>query len=292
MATKLRPSPLVIAAGEGLGNNFWLASAVEIAATGVGASDLAKQVCAEPHPRDGLLLVHEPAEAQCGFDGKRIERRRIEVFNRDGSDGGTCLNGLRVVAKWLGGDYGELEMAGRRVPWRRHGGHVELHLSVDTLKPTLWQPQQLEVMGLPALAVDFWNPHCVIDTPEPRAIYLPAFAAAARERKDLFPDGVNVEVVRLADLSMRVDERGVGETQACGSGAVAVAVAVWSGLLDPGSNLRTLDGTKEDADLAEKSANREALTVQMPGGNLSLSRAPDGGILLRGDATATSFDRN
>jgi diaminopimelate epimerase len=54
-----------------------------------------------------------------------------------------------------------------------------------------------------------------------------AARAAALAKLDLFPNGVNHELARVAggEVHMRVFERGVGETQACGSGACAVGVA-------------------------------------------------------------------
>ncbi len=310
MNTQLRPSPLVIASGEGLGNSFWLASAAEVrasireedevadapttgAATSIG--DYARYWCRGDLARDGLLLIHDAVEGV----------QRVEVYNRDGSDGGTCLNGLRVVALWTGAAEGCLEMAGRRIPWRRmampamldpeqdeglalNPGEelIELLLSAETLPKEMWQPQSLEVMGLPAYAVQFWNPHCVIDTPEPTSLYLPAFAKAARERTDLFPEGVNIEIVRFADLTMRVDERGVGETQACGSGAVAVAIATWA----RDRELGVPDSAGGSA--APVEGEQQPLTVRMPGGNLSLERTSDGGIRLVGGATVSRFDGN
>ncbi len=75
------------------------------------------------------------------------------------------------------------------------------------------------------LAVSVGNPHlaCLVDEP------LAAFDLAAQPEVDpaRFPDGANVEIIRLAadhHLEMRVHERGSGVTLSCGTGAVAAAV--------------------------------------------------------------------
>ena len=96
-------------------------------------------------------------------------------------------------------------------------------------------------------ALSMGNPHCVafLETPVEQADL--AAHAASLERADLFPSGANYEIANVADggVSMRVFERGVGETQACGSGACAVGVA---------------------AILTDRA--RSPLEIQMPGGSV------------------------
>jgi diaminopimelate epimerase len=79
-----------------------------------------------------------------------------------------------------------------------------------------------------------------------------------------FPDGVNVEVVALVaptGIRMRVHERGVGETQSCGTGACAAAVAV----------------------MAARD-QRTTYDVDVPGGHLSVKWCDGGQVLLTGPA--------
>jgi len=243
--------------------------------------EAASTICREKY--DGLLVIQslpQPGELA------------VQVINRDGSNGGTCLNGLRVVALWSGEADGVLHMDGKQVPWRRMAmpaifdpevdprvidDHIELHLLADLLPATLWQPTPISVAGRAAWAVDFWNPHCVIEVEDPQAVDLTALAKEARLHTDLFPNGANVEVVNFDRAEMRVDERGVGETQACGSGAVAVAVAIWG---------RRQAAVTQAAD----GGTRQPLLVQMPGGNLTLERPSSGGIRLAGGATVTCFE--
>ena len=242
---------LACTAGEGLGNTVLLVREADAARTGVEPGALARRLCGEYW--DGLLLLGTQ-------DGGA---RPARILNRDGSDGGVCLNGLRVAALWEGGNAGEFAMAGRRVPWRRVDGGVELHLRRSELAEQMTL-RAVPLEGLRGIAVPFWNPHCVVPVRALRDLNLRALWFQVCLRKDLFPDGANVEAVTEAGpgrLRMRVWERGVGETKACGSGAVAVAIAAWAG------------------------GARGPLEIAMPGGSVRLDRAPDGGILLRGGAS-------
>ncbi|MCE5253174.1 MAG: diaminopimelate epimerase [Actinomycetia bacterium] len=75
--------------------------------------------------------------------------------------------------------------------------------------------------------VDVGNPHCVIFVDDP-ATFDVAGVGRRIEKHRLFPHGVNVEFARVepdGSVRMRVWERGVGETQACGTGAAAVGAA-------------------------------------------------------------------
>ena len=75
--------------------------------------------------------------------------------------------------------------------------------------------------------VSMGNPHCVVFLPAVDNLDI-AKIGPAFEESELFPEGVNVEFVKVLDehtLKMRVWERGSGETFACGTGACATAVA-------------------------------------------------------------------
>lgn len=238
--------------GEGCGNTFVLAREIALRAAGIGAAaegGFARQHCGT---RDGLLVLGEPRA-----DGATP----VRILNRDGSDGGTCLNGLRVAACASGAAAGAFLMDGRRIAWRRtpDGGYALALGMLDDVGC-----RAVTVDGHAGVAVDFWNPHAVFAVADPDAFPLAAFAALCDARTDLFPAGVNVEIVKEiapAALRMRVRERGVGETRACGSGAVAVALAAW----------------RRDAG--------PTLEVRMPGGALRLRRALDGTVELAGPAS-------
>ncbi len=178
---------------------------------------------------DGLLLVRR---ARRGGDCA------MEVYNADGSRPQTCGNGLRCVAKLVAdrrhvsSDRFVIEtdarpcatfverVNGRVVRARVHMGDVRVLAAEDSID------------GHVVARVDVGNPHCVLVVADERTAPV-ATLGARLERHHAFPEGTNVEFLALRDdaLYLRVWERGVGETAACGSGACAAAVvAVRRGL--------------------------------------------------------------
>lgn len=242
--------------GDGCGNRFLIVKESEAAAAGEPLVSLAQRLCGGTY--DGLLTLGPNTSGALS----------VKILNPDGTDGGACLNGLRVAACFTAADRGRLQMAGRVVNWRRVAGGFELHL------PHALDDLEVEPFALPdgreGYAVSFWNPHAVFafdaNTEECslRDFDLESFATSVRINAARFPNGVNVEVVEGlglgVEMQMRVSERGVGETAACGSGALAVARAAW------------LLGA------------RTRIGVGMAGGRLEIERSTDGSIRLRGAA--------
>jgi diaminopimelate epimerase len=243
-------------AGEGCGNTFVLAREADLRAAGVGAAEeagFARRACGA---RDGLLVLGDALA-----DGAAPAR----ILHRDGSAGGTCLNGLRVAACASGAGAGVFLMDGRRVRWRRAPGGG-FALALGALDGVAFR--RVTAGGREGVAVDFWNPHAVFATGEVDGFPLAALAAQCDADRAAFPAGVNVEIVndwRAAPVRARVRERGVGETRACGSGAAAIALAAWAG------------------------GRTGPLEVRMPGGTLRLERAADGTVELAGDASVTPY---
>ncbi|MBI2683824.1 MAG: diaminopimelate epimerase [Actinobacteria bacterium] len=159
---------------------------------------------------------------------------RMIVWNPDGSNAESCGNGIRMVARYLHEqgrlpDDGAIETGGGRVRARvLDDGRVRVDMG-PAVFPDGPVRQRLRVATDPAVDVEFanvsmGNPHAVINSADPDAVVRslgPAIEADAR-----FPDRTNVEFVRTeapGEVTMRVWERGVGETMACGTGACAVA---------------------------------------------------------------------
>jgi diaminopimelate epimerase len=182
----------------GLGNDFLIL--VDPDGKQPVDATLARAVCDRHRGAgaDGLIRVTMPAAG---------EPVRMELFNADGSRAETSGNGLRCVALAVvdagietGPTFTVLTDAGPR--------RLELHddgqVSVEMGKATIQGHD-----------VDLGNPHRVVFVDDVLRIEPPVL------------DGVNVEFVRVDpgrdELTMRVFERGVGETQACGSGACAAA---------------------------------------------------------------------
>jgi diaminopimelate epimerase len=208
-----------------------------------------------PDPDDEIDLTGEFVARLCdrraglGADGVlravRVGGRRVsfrpekqsqagwfmDYRNADGSAAEMCGNGIRVFARYLL-DHGlvsddEFPVATRAGPrWVRAGAGGEI--TVDMGRPRVLGTGRAVLAGraFDGLAVSLGNPHLACLTGEP----LDGFDLSRPPRLDQaqFPDGANVELVRLvggAHIEMRVYERGSGPTRSCGTGAVAAAVA-------------------------------------------------------------------
>jgi diaminopimelate epimerase len=250
---------------QGTGNDFVIVD--EATARALDYSALARRLC---HRRfgvgaDGLLVV---AAGGDGFDAS------LRIFNADGSEAQSCGNGIRCVARYLALRRGNglatlavrtpagivrtesIEREG--TPWIR----AEMGTVVSIEQRGRRSPADLP--SYTRVDVDLGNPHCVafIDA-DPESVDLEAFAASAADRA-VFPHGANVELARVGarGIDMRVRERGVGETWACGTGACAAAVAAIA-----------------NGDL------RSPVTVTMRGGELGVEwQGPGSKVYLSGGA--------
>ena len=225
---------------------------------------------------DGIILI-EPS---------LVADAKMRIFNRDGSEGKMCGNGIRCVGKYLfdnaiveqteltietlsgikhlklyvrGGkvksvtvDMGMAELRPEKIPVKLDGDKViSRQVKIDT------QPYKIT-------CVSMGNPHCVVFADYPDLLNIEKIGPAI-ETAPIFPDRVNVEFVQVLDshtLKMRVWERGSGETLACGTGACAAVVAATeNGFCTKG----------------------EDITVRLRGGDL-LIRYTDEAIFMTGDA--------
>jgi diaminopimelate epimerase len=175
----------------------------------------------------------------------------MDYRNADGSIAEMCGNGTRVFARYLvdsglaaAGEFGVATRAGvKRVRLGASGD-----VAVDMGRPLVLGESWAVVGGrmYHGLNVSMGNPHlaCVIDDPV-------AGLDLSREPefdRVAYPDGVNIELINPIgeqSVSMRVHERGAGETRSCGTGAVATAVAAaWAAGETTGTwTVRVLGGT-------------------------------------------------
>lgn len=227
---------------------------------------LARQLCAPDGPfegADGLLVVSDAPGAAA----------RMRIFNADGSEPEMCGNGVRCVARYLvdrgAGDAFTIATSAGPIA-TEIVSHDPFEARID-IGPVSFagggKTEQLNTLGRSweFVAVSLGNPHAVCFVPDTDAVDLGslgrAFNAHAR-----FPEGVNLHVARIvsaaeATLEVRHYERGVGLTQACGTGAVAcAAVAIATrGVASP-------------------------VTVRVPGGTLRVAWEPNANARLTGPA--------
>ena len=180
----------------------------------------------------------------------------MDYRNADGSIAQMCGNGVRVYARYLVdvglAHDGELDLqtrAGTRSVVV-DGDRITVDMGVATVG------DQVEIDGAAGTFVDMGNPHVVVHVAS-----VGGLGVLDPGNKD-----VNVEYVEElgpTHLTMRVHERGVGETRSCGTGACAAVVA---------STLRTGSGRGVPYD------------VDVPGGRLVVTWREDGHVLLQGPA--------
>lgn len=186
------------------------------------------------------LLVLEPSSSKDQADFC------CRIFNADGSVSGQCGNGMRCLGAlvfamgWHQGAVIRFVVDDRLILCRRDASGVAVGMGPASFEaravgfrdalPAGWP--RLDVAGHPAVALSLGNPHLVVFVPNIRD---PAIEALARElaQDPRFADGINVGFCHAGAqdaLELRVFERGVGETPACGSGATAACLA-WRHLM-------------------------------------------------------------
>ncbi len=224
---------------------------------------------------DQILVVDYPTNPEVDF--------RYRIYNADGSEVENCGNGARCFAKFvrerkLTGktsisvetstgimvlnidndgnirvDMGEPELSPGRIPFTAPS--IAPHYSIDV-------DNRAYRIG----AASMGNPHAVLIVEDVETA--PVLSLGPKiEHHPSFPNRVNVgfmEIISRREINLRVFERGVGETLACGTGAcAAVACGVQQGVLD--SNV----------------------TVHLPGGDLTIHwEGPNQSLFMTGPATS------
>jgi diaminopimelate epimerase len=188
---------------------------------------------------DGLILICPSETAHA----------RMRMFNADGSESEMCGNGIRCVAKYVY-DHGiarqdELDIETGRGILKLHvfsdngkAERIRVNMGPPILKssdipttlpgdPPRNAPLVVDGQELLVTCVSMGNPHCVTYVDEVNDDWVHRIGPQI-EVHPAFPNRVNAEFIQVTspdEMIMRVWERGSGETQACGTGACAAAVA-------------------------------------------------------------------
>jgi diaminopimelate epimerase len=174
----------------------------------------ADQVRAEVGDADGILEVRDRGE----------DWLRIAVWNPDGSLAEMSGNGTRIAARWLAERTGASEVTVWVGPREVRAHMLGNGLVEQILGPvTVGEPEEVE--GVRFTPVDVGNPHAVVEG-DPAELDR---VGPLLETHPRFPGRTNVQVARRLDedtIEARVWERGVGETGASGTSAIAVAAAL------------------------------------------------------------------
>ncbi|MFM1872915.1 MAG: hypothetical protein RL398_2337 [Planctomycetota bacterium] len=214
---------------EGAGNDYVYVDAIRHAFPWPRAAELARR-WSDRHfgiGADGLIVLSRDDDGAL----------RMSMWNGDGSRGAMCGNGLRCIAK-LAVDHGHAGVG--RMTIRTDGGErVAIHLggcgedpAAATIRTEMGvvhvgSARTIDVGGRAVEYVpgDAGNPHAVVFVADVECADVHGLGAAMQTHPD-FPDGVNVEFVRVVApdrIRQRTFERGSGETLACGTGAAAVS---------------------------------------------------------------------
>ncbi|WP_186576409.1 diaminopimelate epimerase [Aquibacillus kalidii] len=230
---------------------------------------------------DGLILIHPTEQADVG----------MRIFNKDGSEGKNCGNGLRCVAKYafenklIEKRIFTIETKAGNVTAEVHGDNTNVHeVTVDMGHPILNRSdipmkghnddmvvsEPFDVLNekLSVTTVSMGNPHAIFFVDDIENAPLKRLGSVITN-DHRFPEGVNVEFVEIIsdrEVHFRVWERGSGITQACGTGACAAVVA---------------------AVLNDHSNKGQEVCVHLSGGDLFITWAGDGHVWMRGAATTT-----
>lgn len=203
----------------------------------------------------------------------------MSIYNADGGEVEACGNGTRCVARRYMAETGKdraivetvaglldahaapeglvaVDMGRVETDWEK----IPLAEACDTLHV----PLEMGPLKDPA-AGNVGNPHVTFFVDDLDAVDLQTLGPPL-ETHPIFPDRCNIGVAQVLDRGharLRVWERGVGETDACGTGACAAAVA-----------------------LARRGLTEREVEVALPGGTLSLAWRADGHIVMTGPASS------
>jgi diaminopimelate epimerase len=225
---------------------------------------------------DGVLRVVRTAKDSDGTAYAADAEWFMDYRNSDGSVAEMCGNGVRVFARYLV-ESGLAVPRPAGLPVATRAGVVVAVLEGDEIRVRMTTPRVYAgttattgPLTFPGVAVDCGNPHLVCGLHDGVALESLDLATAPGFDPAVFPHGVNVEFVSTAPpvdgfdlhVSMRVYERGSGETLACGSGALAVGAVA---LRDAGLSIGTV-------------------AVDLPGGRLTVLLDESGAYWLSGPA--------
>lgn len=227
---------------------------------------------------DQILLIEPPAAF--GADV------RYRIFNADGGEVGQCGNGSRCVARYLREaglmDHNEiaLESTSRIIrTFCRDDGLVEVDMGVPSFAPRdIPMRAEARAKGYPLAVADaqvlvyalsIGNPHAVMRVDDVATVAVATLGPLIAKHR-LFPEGANAGFMQIVDsthIRLRVYERGVGETPACGTGAcAAVAAGRMQNLLE------------------------NEVDVELPGGHLSIRWEGEGQSLWMSGPASRVFE--
>jgi len=217
---------------------------------------------------DQLLIVENSSKEDIDF--------RYRIFNADGKEVQQCGNGARCFALYV---FEKKLTSKRKLNVETLNGVIELNIIDDSsVTVNMGEPEftpskipanfdnrhkKYSINGTEMGVLSMGNPHAVIHVNEIENLEIDKTAKGI-QNSDFFPESVNVGFMQINSpnkISLRVFERGVGETQACGTGACAAVVF----------------GVEND--LLENT-----VCVSLPGGDLNINYKKGSEVFMTGPA--------
>ena len=194
--------------------------------------EIVKKICHRQNIGcDQLILINN------SLDKSTEIACEMQIFNSDGSESSTCGNATRCVAKIIFDE----DSSKNKIKIKTQAGILDCYkINEDLIKVNLGAPKvvnpQINLEGFEFIHISVGNPHAVafVDSIPQDEIF---FKTGAKVENNLqyFPKKTNVEFAKIINdslIEVRVFERGVGETLACGSGACAVGFsAIYKNLI-------------------------------------------------------------
>ena len=227
--------------------------------TGVGCDQLIIVELAKSDGADVLMRIRNADGGEVAACGNATRCVATTVMNEKGTTHAVIetaaglLDATAVNGGLVSVDMGPANLDWRDIPLAREMDTAHLGITVGPLTDPV--------------AVNVGNPHAVFFVDDAGAVLLESFGPKV-EHHELYPERTNVEVAQVlspTEIRVRVWERGVGITQACGTGACATLVAA-----------------------SRRGLTDRAAKVHLDGGTLGIEWREDGHVLMTGPV-ATSF---
>jgi len=222
--------------------------------TGIGADTIAVIVPSPGGDVDVAVRFINADGGEMTTCGNATRCIAMLLFAETGRDHVRIATGAGILDAWKQGDQVAVDMGTTRLDWTQ----IPLAREIDTLHLPL---------GDDPVGVNMGNPHAVFFVPNAEVSDV-AGVGSRIERDPLFPERTNVEFATVQSpdrIRMRVWERGVGITQACGSGACATLVAA-----------------------VRRGLTARKATIALDGGELMIEWRDDDHVIMTGPA-ALSF---
>ena len=207
-------------------------------------------------PTSEIQIISLVADSDYDVDGvifvESINNQTVKMhyFNSDGTTAELCVNGVRCTAKYAyDNDLVTESMITVQAPVGTLIATIEDSIVKVSAPTPTYVDKPIYIDELSGIKAEIGNPHLLVEVDEVDSFDLQSFSKKVA-MSNTFPDGVNVEIYQMINdnfIKTRVFERGVGETDACGSGALCLFNYAYS-------EKKVLNPT----------------TIQFPGGELDL----------------------